>query len=79
MTKQEDEAKQALWLAEWMRAAGAEGAMSQRKASSVARLGGGLDAAIEAAKAAGIHLVLLTDDRGVELVAASPHPFKTLC
>ena len=72
------DARQDAWLAEWMAAASKEGAMSQRKASAIAARGGGLEAAARAARAAGVHLVLLTDDKGAELVAASLHPFKIL-
>ena len=40
---------------------------------------GGLDAVIKAARAKGVHLVQLTDDKGDVLVAASRDPFETLC
>jgi hypothetical protein len=66
---------QAAWLARWMQAASRKSSMSQRKASAIQGKGGGLAAA---AKAAGTDLELLTDDRGVELVAASRQPFKVI-
>ena len=71
-------AKSAAWLDKWMRAASRDGAMSQRKASAIKAKGGGMAAAAAAAHAAGIHLVLLTDDQGVEIVAASRRPFKII-
>ena len=52
--------------------------MSQRKVSAIEEKGGGIEAAARAAKAAGVHLVLLTDDKGVDLIAASRHPFKVI-
>lgn len=74
----EDDEKQAKWLETWMRSASAKGSMSQRSASSVARFGGGLDRAALAARAASVHLLLLTDDKGGLVVAASRHPFRVL-
>ena len=73
-----DAADRAARLAKWMTAATKDGAMPQRKASAVEERGGGLEAAAKAARAAGVHLVLLTDDKGSELVAVSRHPFKIL-
>jgi hypothetical protein len=61
-----------------MEAASRDGAMSQRRLASIEAYGGGLDAAAEAARAAGVHLVLLIDDKGDKLVAASRHPFKVI-
>ena len=52
--------------------------MTRRKLASVERLAG-LPAVVDAAKMRGIHLLLLTDDRGDRLVAASRHPFEVLC
>jgi hypothetical protein len=42
-------------------------------------LGTWLAAAIATAQVRGVHLVELTDDKGVLLVAASRHPFTSLC
>ena len=53
--------------------------MSQRKLTSIEKHGGGLDAVRAVARDKGVHLVLLTDDKGNELVAASVHPFKVVC
>ena len=52
--------------------------MSQRKWDVVASWPGGLEELIREAKARGVHLVSLTDDRGVKLIAASVHPFEIL-
>lgn len=68
------------WLAEWLDGV-ADGSktMSQRKLSVVEAKGVGLATLRKAAKARGVHLVLLVDDRGQELIAASVHPFKVVC
>ena len=67
------------WIAGWLdRVACGRAAMSQRTAKSIARRGG-LVPLVEAARRRGIHLVQLTDDRGIELVAASRHAFKVIC
>ncbi len=66
------------WLAAWLDAvADGSATMSQRAVTSIDKHGG-LDAAVAAAQARGVHLVALTDDKGIELVAASVHPFKSL-
>ena len=52
--------------------------MSQRARSSIDS-NGGINAAIEAAEARGVHLVELTDDKGQRIVATSRHPFNPLC
>lgn len=52
--------------------------MSQRKTSSVEIHGGGIQALKREAKARGIHLVRLEDDKGNDLIAASLKPFKVL-
>ena len=68
------------WAAGWL-AAVADGSntMSQRKLSSIEKHGGGLDTVCAVARAKGVHLILLTDDQGSELVAASIHPFEVIC
>lgn len=52
--------------------------MSQRAMTTVEGTGG-LAPVIAAAKARGLHLVQLTDDKGKGLIAASREPFVTLC
>jgi len=53
--------------------------MSQRKLSSVETRGGGLEAVKALARERGVHLLLLEDDKGEELVAASTKPFEVVC
>ncbi len=52
--------------------------MAQRQPFAIEEKGGATLAAACAARATGVHLVLLTDDNGVEPVAASRHPFKVI-
>ena len=68
------------WTEEWL-ASVADGSntMSQRKLSSVEARGGGLDAVKRTAQEKGVHLLLLEDDKGDELIAASAKPFKVIC
>ena len=68
------------WATEWLDAvADGSNAMSQRKLSSVVKRGGGIDAIKAIAAKKGVHLLLLEDDKGNELVAASTKPFKVIC
>ncbi len=68
------------WAERWIDSvADGKATMSQRKVSSIDRHGGGIEAVTAAAQARGVHLLLLIDDRGERLVAASRHPFKVLC
>jgi hypothetical protein len=68
------------WASEWLDAVAAgESTMSQRKLTTVEKRGGGLATIRAAAKRRGVHLLLLTDDKGNELVAASTLPFKVVC
>ena len=67
------------WLGDWLDAVATGAAtMSQRALTSV-EAHGGLGAAVVAARARGVHLLRLTDDKGKALVAASTTPFETLC
>ena len=67
------------WANKWLDAvATGKSTMSQRSLASVERHGGGLDAVAAVATEKRVHLVLLTDDKGVQLVAASVHPFRVL-
>ena len=82
MSKQIEPAAQvgAEWATGWL-AGVADGSntMSQRKLSSIERLGGGLETVKSVAEAMGVHLLLIEDDKGDELVAASVKPFKVIC
>ena len=68
------------WTSAWLDAV-ADGSltMSQRKLASVNARGGGVDAVKRVAEAKGVHLVVLVDDHGEELVAASRHPIRVIC
>ncbi len=68
------------WATDWLSAV-ADGTltMSQRKLTSIEERGGGIDAVVAEARAKGVHLALLVDDKGQELVAASTHPIRVLC
>ena len=68
------------WATTWLNAVASGAAtMSQRKLSSVEKRGGGLPAVQALAREKGVHLLLLTDDKGNELIAASRHPFRVVC
>ena len=68
------------WASEWLDGvADGSNTMSQRKLSSIEKRGGGIEAVAALAKQKGVHLLLLEDDKGNELVAASTKPFKVVC
>ncbi len=67
--------KQAVWIAQ---VRDEPGLMSQRKQDVVEGWPGGVNDLVREAKAQGVHLLRLTDDRGVQLIAASVHPFEIL-
>ncbi len=70
----------ARWAVEWLDGvADGSNTMSQRKLSSVEKRGGGLEAVTALARQRGVHLLLLEDDKGDELVAASAKPFEVVC
>ena len=76
----EDERPNDAWAASWLDGVAARRhAMSQRKLSSVEAHGGGVERVARLARERGVHLVLLTDDQGVEFVVASLRPFKVVC
>ena len=65
------------WAAAWLD--GITGAsMSQRRLSSVKRLGGGLDAVRKRAEARGVHLLLLEDDERNSLRGEPPPVHRSL-
>lgn len=67
------------WLAKWLDAVvSGQSTMSQRKLTNI-EVHGGLPLAKKLAKQRGVHLLLLTDDRGNDLVAASLFAFKVVC
>ena len=68
------------WAAAWLNTvAGGLNTMSQRKLSSIEKHGGGLDVVKSVAEKYGVHLLLVEDDEGNEVVAASKKPFKVIC
>ena len=68
------------WAAEWLEAvASGSATMSQRKLTSIETRGGGLETVKEIAAEKGVHLLLVEDDKGEQLVAASTKPFTVLC
>lgn len=68
------------WVATWLDAV-VDGrlTMSQRRATSIAAHGGGLETVKAMAIARGVHLLQLVDDKGDVLVAASLTPFQVIC
>ena len=77
MTETKDPAE---WAEAWLDSvADGSNTMSQRKLSSVETRGGGLDAVKTIAEQKGVHLLLLEDDKGDALIAASVKPFKVIC
>jgi hypothetical protein len=53
--------------------------MTQRKLSSVERMAGGLASVRKLAQERGVHLLLLEDDKGDQIIAASTKVFKVIC
>ncbi len=69
----------AQWAADWLdHVADGSNTMSQRKLSSV-EAHGGLEAVKTLARQKGVHLLLLEDDKGNALVAASTKSFEVIC
>ncbi len=68
------------WASQWLDAvANGSNIMSQRRLTSVLERGGGLEAVRSVAEAKGVHLLLIEDDQGHRLVAASIRPFEVIC
>jgi hypothetical protein len=68
-----------VWAERWLdQVADGTLTMSQRTLASIENKAG-LKAVQKLARERGVHLVLLTDDKGTQLVAASTKPFKVLC
>ncbi len=69
-----------IWAEEWLEGvADGSKAMSQRKLTSVEKHGGGLEAIKVVAEAKGVHFLVVKDDHGEPLVAASVNLFKVIC
>ena len=68
------------WATAWLNtAAGGLSTMSQRRLSSIKKHAGGLKTVKSVAEELGVHLLLVEDDEGNEIVAASKKPFKVIC
>ncbi|WP_138499445.1 hypothetical protein [Nostoc sp. PA-18-2419] len=68
------------WADEWLDSvANGSNTMSQRKLSSVELRGGGIEFVKKIAESKGVHLLIIEDDKGNELVAASAKPFRVVC
>lgn len=77
--KNQDNQSGTKWAEEWLESiANGASSMSQRKLSSIQKQGG-IDTVKQIANQKGVHLVLITDDKGNELVAASVNPFTVIC
>jgi hypothetical protein len=69
----------AQWITTWLDAvADGSNAMSQRSLSSIEKHGG-LGAVVVVALERNVHLLLVEDDAGREIIAASKQPFKVIC
>ena len=67
------------WITTWLESvAGGSSPLSQRSLSSIEKHGG-LGAAIVMAVEKNVHLLLVEDEAGREIVAASKRPFKVIC
>ncbi|MFN8382190.1 MAG: hypothetical protein U0V02_09635 [Anaerolineales bacterium] len=68
------------WVTNWLKTVEAGlNTMSQRKLSSIEKHAGSLKTVTKIAKSMRVHLLLVEDDEGNEVVAASMKPFKVLC
>ena len=68
------------WITTWLDGVvSGNSTMSQRSLSTVEKRGSSIAEIKKAAKSRGVHLLLLKDDNGKELLAASMEPFKVIC
>lgn len=67
------------WLFDWLASiASGPNKMSSRKLTSIQKRGGNLTQVASAAKKLKVHLVLLEDDEGHQVVVGSRKPFKVI-
>ena len=67
------------WTTDWITSVANGGStMSSRKLESIDKRGGGLKKVASAAKKQKVHLVVLEDDKGEKIVAASKKPFTVI-
>jgi hypothetical protein len=72
--------EQEQWVAAWLNTVQAGlNTMSQRKLTSIEKHAGGVELVKTIAQQMGVHLLLVEDDQGNEVVAASMKPFKVIC
>ncbi len=75
-----DTEKTDAWIAAWLDSVtDGTSTMSQRSLARIKLRGGGLNAVKAAARRRGVHLLLITDDTGKQIVAASIEPFRVIC
>lgn len=68
------------WATAWLKTVQSGlNTMSQRRLSSIEKHAGGLERVKEVAEELGVHLLLVEDEEGNEVIAASLKPFKVIC
>ncbi len=68
------------WTINWLKTVEAGlNSMSQRKLTSIEKHAGSLEAVRQIAEQMGVHLLLVEDDEGHQIVAASMKPFQVIC
>ena len=68
------------WTINWLKTVEAGlNTMSQRKLTSIEKHAGSLENVKRVAESMSVHLLLVEDDEGNEVVAASMKPFKVIC
>ncbi len=79
-TKMENKMSPEDWMQRWIESVvSGESTMSQRKMSSIAKRDIDMKILIAEAKKQHVHLLLLKDDKGEEVIAASKDEFVVLC
>lgn len=79
-TKTQSKTSPEEWMQQWLRSVvNGESTMSQRKTSSIEKRKINLETLAAEAKKQNVHLLLLKDDKGEELIAASMNEFTVLC
>jgi hypothetical protein len=68
------------WAAAWLDSVAIGlNTMRQRRLSSIQKHAGDLEAVKTLAEEKGVHLLLIEDDEGNEIIAASKKPFRVIC
>lgn len=68
------------WVTAWLKIVSAGiNTMSQRKLTSIEKHAGSINTVKHIAKKMKVHLLLVEDDKGNEVLAASMKPFKVIC